>query len=249
MDTVTTKVQTLFDELQYGDFSHGQKREKFNSLICEFLSLAKEGDKIFDIGCGSGFYMDLYLRQGIKKEQIVAVDLGPSNIENLKAKGFNAFVGNVVDLHFEDNVSDLTICQGVFPIVSNSLKAFSELVRVTKPGGYILLNVYYKWHPYFYIAHRATFPARYIYWHWNKKIADLFFPIYKILFQPIALITLGELLDDKTLRALYMDHVFSPITNLHSRSDIKFYVKECNCKIVRFKFNRFFSMLAAIIKT
>lgn len=248
MDQASKNTQILYEELGFGDFSYGKKREKFDSFLFNFLSRIKKSDNLFEIGCGCGYYFDTYLGFGISKDQITAVDIAPSNISELKKKGYKAVCDDVLNLQFDDKISDFTICSGVIHHTIDPAKAFSELVRITKKEGYIYLNVYNKWHPFFYIVHRLTYPIRYCYWNWTKKIIDIVYPLSKIFFQPIAYLTLGEFLDDRTGKIMFLDQVITPNAHLFSKSDLRLYAKKNNCEIEEFKYNRYFLMLAARIK-
>lgn len=250
-DQTTINARAMYDEYRFGDFNYGQKRERFDSLLFKYLSKLIKLDKnkkLFDIGCGSGEWLEIYLKHGLQKDQITGVDIAPSNISELNKKGFNAVCSNVLNLELGDNVSDFTVCNGVIHHTSNPYKALCELVRITKPGGYIYLNVYNKWHPYFYIVHRAMFPLRFIYWHINKKVIDIIYHISKIFFQPIAYIVFKEFLNDKTGKAFFMDQVITSEARLFSKSDIKSYAKKLNCSVCEFKYNRYFLMLGTILK-
>lgn len=248
MDQITKDSKTLYNELKFGNFSYGQKREKFDPLLFHFLLMIKEEHKLFEIGCGNGYWLNTYIRLGIKKNQITAIDLAPSNIEKLKTEGFNAICDNGLDLKLDANIADFTICSGVLHHMSNPYQGFSELVRITKPGGYIYLNVYNKWHPFFYLVHKATFPIRYCYWNWNKKIFDIVYHLSKIIFQPFAYLALGEFLDDETGKTHFKDQILTPQVHLLSKSDIKKFAKKNNCSIEKFEYNRYGLMIAAIIK-
>ena len=248
MDQITKDSKTLYNELKFGDFNYGQKREKYDALLFKFVGKIQKEQTLYEIGCGNGSYLDTYIRLGVKKEQITAVDLAPSNIENLNKKGFNAICSNALSLDINDNVSDLTICTGVLHHLSDPFKGFTELVRITKPNGYIYLNVYNKWHPFFYLAHKLTFPIRWFYWNVSKSVLEIIYPLSKLLFQPLAYIALGEFLDDKTGRIHFMDQVLTPQAYLFSKSNIKAYANKCGCDIEEFKYNRYSLMIAAIIK-
>ena len=248
MDQTIINTKTMYDEYRFGHFSYGAKRDKYDSLLFKFISMVEKDKKLFDIGCGTGYWLDKYVKSGIPKKQITGIDFAPSNISELTKKGFNTLCGNVLELEIEDNVSDFTVCNGVIHHTTNPFKAFKELVRITKPGSYIYLNVYNKWNPYFYIVHRATYPLRYIYWNFSKKIIDYIFPLSKILYQPLAYLALGEFLDDKTGKAFFMDQIITPQAHLFSKPVLRSYASRCNCSIVEFKYNRYFLMLAAIIK-
>ena len=240
----------MYNEYRFGRFSYGNKRIETEPLLMKFLALAGDsGGTLFDIGCGSGFWTETYLKYGINKNKITLLDLAPANIEELKKDNFNAICGSVLELPFENNVSDFTVCNGVIHHTPDPEKAFSELVRITRPGKFIYLNVYNKWHPYYYIVHKATFPIRYLYWNYNKKILDFIYPIVKIFFQqPLAYICFGEFLDDCTAKTIFMDQIMTPRASLFSIADIKRFAKENNCNIEQLGYNKLYSMIAAIIK-
>ena len=141
----------------------------------------------------------------------------PANIEELARRGFAAVCTNALSLDLKDNVSDFTFSQGVIHHTDNPFQAFRELVRITKPGGHIYLNLYNQWNPYFYLVHRATFPIRFIYWNVTTKIASLVYPIAWALFQPVSLLVMGELLGRETARTFFMDQVITPRAYLFSR--------------------------------
>ncbi|MBI3334997.1 MAG: class I SAM-dependent methyltransferase, partial [Candidatus Portnoybacteria bacterium] len=200
------------------------------------------------IGCGNGFYLDVYQKIGIPKNHIIGVDIAPRVIQRLKEKGFSAMCANILNLTLDDDVSDITIAQGVIHHTSDPFKAFGELVRITKPGGYIYLNVYNKWHPYFYLVHRATWPIRYMYYNWSKRIVNVMYPFVYLVLQPLAWAAFGEFLDAKTGRALFMDQVITPRAHLFSKSMLLSYAKKSNCTIQEFAYNRYYLMLATVIK-
>jgi ubiquinone/menaquinone biosynthesis C-methylase UbiE len=166
----------------------------------------------------------------------------------LRQKGFNAVIGDVLALPFGNNVSDLTVCIGVIHHTDDPFKAFSELARITKPGGYIYLNVYNKLNPYYYLVHRATFPIRYCYWNYSRKVVDIVYPISKLLFQPLAYVTLGKFLDDKTGKTMFMDQVITPRAHLFSKSMLDSYAHKCGCMVEKYMYNRYFLKLSAIIR-
>ena len=248
MDQVTVKAREMYDEFNFGNFSYGKKRKQFDQLLYKYLICLDKNSKLFDIGCGTGELFSIYEDFGVTKKQITGVDLALSNITELKNKDYSAICSNVLNLELNDNISDFTICNGVIHHTSDPFKAFLELVRITKPGGYIYLNVYNKWNPYFYLVHRAMFPLRFVYWNVNKKIVDIIYQISKIFFQPLAFMAFGEFLDDKTGKAFFMDQIITPKAHLFSKSDLKSYAKRTNCSIEESSYNRYFLMLGVVLK-
>jgi len=247
MHESTRNAQELYDEFPFGEFCYGSERTSYYPLLDEFLSRIGPKDTLADVGCGAGFWMDAYLARGIPRANITAVDLAPSNVERLKARGFEAFVGDVTRLDFPDGAFAFTICAGVIHHAPDPARAFSELVRVTKPGGAIYVSVYNKWHPYFYVVHKATFPLRYAYWNVNRRVADWVYPLWKLATQPAARVALGRFLDDRTCRTLFMDQVMTPHAHLFSRRDLESYAAAHGAKVSKVGPALKRLMLAAIV--
>lgn len=248
MKGVTDNAKELYNEFNFGGFSDGLDRLETEPLLKIFLEKVDDKSILYDIGCGVGNWTEAYLKFNIPKNNIILVDIAPENIMALKRKGFRAREGNVLDLSIENNVADFTICNGVIHHTTDPFKAFKELVRITKSGGYIYLNVYNAWNPYFYIVHRATFPFRYWYWHLNKNIINFLYPISKIFFQPLSYVASGKFLDDRTGKILFMDQVMTPIAHLFTKNKIKNYADKFNCEIETIGFNKGYMMIASIIK-
>lgn len=100
---------------------------------------------ILEVGAGTGRYSVALAKQGIK---VTAVELIEHNLKILRSKlngtePVNAILGNALDLSVLKNDSfDLTMLLGpMYHLFTreDKLKALSEAVRVTKPGGYILV--------------------------------------------------------------------------------------------------------------
>jgi len=236
----------MYNDHTFGDFCYN--RDKFNTLLINCLAGIRKSHIVFDIGCGTGYWLDKLLSFGIPIDNVTGVDLSPASVESLKIRGFTAICGNALNLQLEDNISDFTICNGVIHHTSDPFKAFTELVRITKNGGHIYLMVYNKFNPYFYIVHRSTYPIRYLYWHSNKNIADHIFNILKPILQPIAFLVTGHFLNDKTARTLFMDQIISPRAHLLSRSMIESYAKRYNCQIQLLRYIKWYLEIALVMK-
>ena len=100
---------------------------------------------ILEVGAGTGRYSVTLAKQGFR---VTAVELIEHNLEILRAKldgtePITAIRGNALDLSpFPDHSFDLTMLLGpMYHLYTKEekLKALSEAVRVTKPGGYILV--------------------------------------------------------------------------------------------------------------
>ena len=100
---------------------------------------------VLEIGAGTGRYSVTLAKQGCR---VTAVELIPHNLELLKSKldgsePISVIQGNALGLSFlPDNTYDLTMLLGpMYHLYTkkDKLQALSEAVRVTKPGGRILV--------------------------------------------------------------------------------------------------------------
>lgn len=105
----------------------------------------KQGDRILEIGAGTGAYSLYYANKGY---QVDSVELVQANVDVMKSKitpnmNINAIQGNALDLlMYEDNTFDITLCLGPLYHLfkeQETNKAIEEAIRVTKPGGKIYL--------------------------------------------------------------------------------------------------------------
>lgn len=137
-----------FNEEKRLDSRHGRV-EFFTSMHYIHQSLAemmegrrKEEIHILDIGAGTGRYSVPLAQEGY---DVTAVELVKHNLGRLKQKGagVHAYQGNAMNLKkFADNAFDLTLLFGPMYHLheeADKLRALKEAVRVTKPGGKILV--------------------------------------------------------------------------------------------------------------
>lgn len=124
---------------------------------------------ILEVGAGTGRYSVTLAKQGLR---VTAVELIEHNLELLRAKldgtePITALRGNAVDLSFlPENAFDLTMLLGpMYHLYTKEekLKALFEAVRVTKPGGHILVA---------YCMNEPTV-IQYVFWQNNlQKVMD-----------------------------------------------------------------------------
>jgi len=127
MDIEKIFVQDVYDRIA-DEFSNS----RYRPWVCveDFLDSIPENAKIADIGCGNGkamLYKNNVLWSGIDNSKELC-----KICEN---RGLNVKTGDILDIPFEDNVYDYTICIAVIHHLSTQekrLKAVSELVRITK---------------------------------------------------------------------------------------------------------------------
>ena len=118
--------------------SHGHVFGRF-MLARDFF----QGKTLIDVGCGNGRIGRLIAPLC---GSYIGMDLSEAIYSfpdyTVKPSAFTLVRASATDTPLADNLSDVTMCWGVLHHVDQPRLAFDELVRVTKPGGTILVFVY-----------------------------------------------------------------------------------------------------------
>jgi len=100
--------------------------------------------KVLDVGCGPGFVArEVY--NAYKPQELYGVDLDPKLVEigvseNSDSKAMKFSQGSIYQLPFEDNTFDAVYSRFVLQHLEKPDLAISEVYRVTKKGGTILIE-------------------------------------------------------------------------------------------------------------
>ncbi len=126
------------------DEKHMFGRENRNHLkkidkIINLLQL-KEGDKVLEIGVGSGIHAKRLLQR--KNIHFTGLDISEGMINESKKrlsefKNVELVVSKGEKLNFKDNSFDAVFCSGTLHHLDNQLQGLKEMARVLKPGGRI----------------------------------------------------------------------------------------------------------------
>ncbi|MGI8827383.1 MAG: class I SAM-dependent methyltransferase [Chloroflexota bacterium] len=107
------------------------------------LTLATHA-RILDAGCGAGLMAVDLARRGLHVEAIdpsqAMIDLTAKNAREAGVDGVHAHVADVYSMESPSESFDLVIGLGLIPWLPDVDRALGELVRVTKPDGYVLLT-------------------------------------------------------------------------------------------------------------
>ena len=111
----------------------------------------KPGDRILDIGCGSGRHSGAVLR--FRKVLAIAADVDFDRVIQAKNRLvdqgkmgaslglWGTYVTDIRHLPFRDNDFDLVICAEVLEHLPDHQAAVSEIIRVLKPGKDVVVSV------------------------------------------------------------------------------------------------------------
>jgi 2-polyprenyl-3-methyl-5-hydroxy-6-metoxy-1,4-benzoquinol methylase len=95
------------------------------------------GASILDAGCGSGRVLDELAHFG----QVAGVDASPAAVTAAHRRGHvDVSLARVEELPFGDDSFHLVTCLDVIEHTRDDTRALEELLRVTRPGGYLLVT-------------------------------------------------------------------------------------------------------------
>lgn len=114
-------------------------KETESGLVHELLGL-KPGDELLDAGCGTGIFTLDFLKEGA---QVVGLDISRPMLEvaqrKLKDYPLHLVRGDMLYLPFKDNSFDKTVSVTALEFIEDAAGAVSELFRVTRPGGCVVV--------------------------------------------------------------------------------------------------------------
>jgi ubiquinone/menaquinone biosynthesis C-methylase UbiE len=99
------------------------------------------GGAILDAGCGNGHGLEL-LARAYRPRRLVGIDLMPEQIERAKRRGLAAEVrvGDITAIAEPDASFDAVFVFGILHHVPAWRQAMTELARVLRPGGALLIE-------------------------------------------------------------------------------------------------------------
>jgi ubiquinone/menaquinone biosynthesis C-methylase UbiE len=137
-----------------------REREVDAKTVAWAYELGEAANKsVLDVGCGNGYVTCQFAAAGA---DIVAVDLTRKAVELTQTRLILAGLTGEVkqadaeSLPFEDEAFDTVVSFGVLHHTPDTEKAVSEVHRVLKPGGRLLLMLYHRNS----FAYRILFPAK-----------------------------------------------------------------------------------------
>jgi ubiquinone/menaquinone biosynthesis C-methylase UbiE len=155
----TERLQAAYERRQCGDlyswFNPGhlflmQERERRVLNLLQRLGLSRLADrKILEVGCGTGYWLNEFIKWGARPENLTGIDLLPERLATAQSI-LSAKVGlvqaNAAHLPFSPEKFDLVLQSTVFTsILDAAMKraVAEEMLRVLKPQGLILWYDYH----------------------------------------------------------------------------------------------------------
>jgi SAM-dependent methyltransferase len=130
------QLASVYTKKRYNPGYSRLYQKHWNQVLCRVGDLPA-GSLVIDFGCGTGILIRELLERGY---QVVGLDL---SLEMLKAhKEVIAFLvcGDGCCLPLADAKFDAVFCRGSIHHVPDLKRAFEEIVRVLKPGGYLIFS-------------------------------------------------------------------------------------------------------------
>jgi len=117
----------------------GGYHELLDELEASYVAQFGTAKDVLEVGCGTGLVLERISRFA---KHAKGVDLSPGMLEKALARGLDAVEGSATDLPFADASFDVTCSFKVLAHIPEIDRALSEMARVTRPGGYVLAELY-----------------------------------------------------------------------------------------------------------
>jgi ubiquinone/menaquinone biosynthesis C-methylase UbiE len=134
------------NQAYYDDFSDSYERERghgyhrmLDDLELRICAPLATGRRVLEVGCGTGLILRRIAQHA---DNAWGVDLSPGMVRVAKQRGLQVVLGSATDLPFADESFDLVCSFKVLAHVPDIGRALSEIARVTRPGGQMVLEFY-----------------------------------------------------------------------------------------------------------
>ena len=179
MDNSLTQVEKDYVKNVYENIA-----ERFNHTrsykwdwINDFLNQYKDNSLIYDLGFGNGRNMNY------DNLRFIGVDNCNNFINICKSKNLNVINSNIIDIPLQNDSADAIICIAVLHQLSNEInriKALTEMKRLVKPGGKILLSVWSINQPQKTRRKFNNYGNNIVLWNNYGKIYERYYYIFKL---------------------------------------------------------------------
>lgn len=143
MTQTEDEVQRHFDEIadEYDESLPPHVVEHYLAKRIAYVEELMPEGSVLDVGCGTGVVASRLAGRGYA---VTGVDPSAGMLEHLRSADprVEAVRGSATELPFEDGRFDLTMCVAVMHHIAQPVavrESLAEMVRVTRPGGLVLV--------------------------------------------------------------------------------------------------------------
>ncbi len=126
-------------EARRGGNVPGGYHDMLDDLEIDFLRPFGRGGEVLEVGCGTGLLLE---RIAGFASRAVGIDLSPGMLEHARARGLDVAEGSATDLPFDAESFDVACSFKVLAHVEDLDRALSEMLRVVRPGGVVVAELY-----------------------------------------------------------------------------------------------------------
>lgn len=134
------------NQAYYDAFSEtydSRRQSGYHRLIddqaAELVRRVGEGQHVLEVGCGTGLILERIARFAGRAE---GVDISPRMLGKALERGLSAQLADVSSLPFEDESFDVVCSFKVLAHVRDWEVALKEMMRVLRPNGHLIVDVY-----------------------------------------------------------------------------------------------------------
>ena len=141
-------TRQYYDEFsrRYDAQRGGRVKDGYHDLIDDleigFVERFASGKRVLEVGCGTGLLLE---RIAGFASEAKGVDLSPGMLEHAAKRGLDVVEGSATALPFESDRFDVVCSFKVLAHVRDIATALAEMMRVTRPGGVMVLEFYNPW--------------------------------------------------------------------------------------------------------
>lgn len=145
-------LEKMWNGKQYSDFLYHIKVwvnnsskayiEPINKIYKKYLT--KIGNRLVDVACGYGFWSLFFRNKGF---DVLGIDNDSCRMKTYRDIGeeYSAINGMEADIREMNNISDesmdVAFCANTIHVIPEWRKVISEMVRITRPEGYVILII------------------------------------------------------------------------------------------------------------
>ena len=131
-------VHSVYEKIAF-DFSN--TRYKVWPSVKEFIKCMPNNSNVLEVGSGNGKNLNDMIHISNK----TGCDMAQNFVDMVIKRGIPCYKANILDLPFESDTYDYTLCVAVLHHLSTEsrrIRGIKELIRVTKPKGLIFIQVW-----------------------------------------------------------------------------------------------------------